>query len=46
VRFTVLDYWDSTNVLMYSLDGSEDLDIEEFITVYQGAFPEQDWDTF
>ena len=37
---------DSTNVLMYSLDGSEDLDIEEFITVYQGAFPEQDWDTF
>ncbi len=37
---------DSANVLMYSLDGSEELDIEEFITVYQGAFPEQEWDTF
>jgi poly-gamma-glutamate capsule biosynthesis protein CapA/YwtB (metallophosphatase superfamily) len=37
---------DSANVLMYSLDGSEELDIEEFITVYQGAFPEQEWDTY
>ncbi|MBN2017177.1 MAG: CapA family protein [Candidatus Cloacimonetes bacterium] len=37
---------DSTNVLMYSLDGSEELDIEEFITVYQGTFPEQEWDTY
>ena len=37
---------DSTNVLMYSLDGHEELDIEEFITVYQGAFPEQVWDTY
>lgn len=37
---------DSANVLMYSLDGHEELDIEEFITVYQGAFPEQEWDTY
>jgi len=37
---------DSANVIMYSLDGSEELDIEEFITVYQGAFPEQEWDTY
>ncbi|HEX38067.1 MAG TPA: T9SS type A sorting domain-containing protein [Candidatus Cloacimonetes bacterium] len=37
---------DSVNVLMYSLDGHEELNIEEFITVYQGAFPEQVWDTY
>ncbi len=37
---------DSTNSLFYSLDGNEMLDIEEWITLYQGAFEENEWITY
>ena len=34
---------DSANVLFYSLFGTQVLDIEEWIPVYQGAFEEETW---
>ncbi len=34
---------DSANVLFYSFSGTEELDIEEWVTVYQGNFPLQEW---
>ena len=37
---------DSLNILFYSLDGTQLLNIEEWITVYQGAFEENEWLTF
>ena len=37
---------DEDNVLFYSLDGSQMLDIEEWITVYQGNFDEDEWNIF
>ncbi len=36
---------DSANTLFYSLDGSQLLDIEQWVTVYQGAFAEDTWNT-
>ncbi len=37
---------DSTNVLLYSLAGTEELNIEEWVTVYQGTFPLQTWNIY
>ncbi|MCK4339491.1 MAG: PKD domain-containing protein, partial [Candidatus Cloacimonetes bacterium] len=37
---------DSSNVLFYSFAGSEQLNIEEWITVYQGNFPLQTWNIY
>ncbi len=37
---------DSTNVLFYSFAGSEELNIEEWVTVYQGTFPLQTWNIY
>ena len=37
---------DSVNTLYYSFYGTQDLDIEEWVTVYQGAFPENQWNVF
>ncbi|MCK5050979.1 MAG: CapA family protein [Candidatus Cloacimonetes bacterium] len=37
---------DGTNELFYSLDGTELLNIEEWIPVYQGAFGEGEWNIF
>ncbi len=34
---------DSANVLFYSIAGSEQLDIEEWVTVYQGYYPNYGW---
>jgi len=34
---------DSTNVLFYSLAGTQMLDIEEWVPVYQGAFENETW---
>jgi poly-gamma-glutamate capsule biosynthesis protein CapA/YwtB (metallophosphatase superfamily) len=34
---------DSLNTMFYSFSGSEMLDIEEWITVYQGEFPNNRW---
>ncbi|HHE38187.1 MAG TPA: T9SS type A sorting domain-containing protein [Candidatus Cloacimonetes bacterium] len=34
---------DTANVLLYSLFGTQELDIEEWIPVYQGAFEEETW---
>ncbi len=36
---------DSANTLFYSLDGSQLLDIDDWVTVYQGAFDEGTWNT-
>ncbi|MCD4796594.1 MAG: CapA family protein [Candidatus Cloacimonetes bacterium] len=37
---------DDENVMIYSLDGTEELNIEEWVTVYQGAFDEGQWNIF
>ncbi|MBT3250980.1 MAG: PKD domain-containing protein [Candidatus Marinimicrobia bacterium] len=37
---------DSINTLFYSLKGTELLDIEEWITVYQGYFPNYTWNIY
>ncbi|MFQ6609749.1 MAG: CapA family protein, partial [Fidelibacterota bacterium] len=37
---------DSINQLVYSFNGSEMLDIEEWVTVYQGYFPNYRWNIF
>lgn len=37
---------DSSNVLFYSLAGTELLDIAAWVTVYQGAFPAGAWNTY
>lgn len=37
---------DSENVLFYSFAGSEELNIEEWVTVYQGNFPEGQWNNY
>ena len=37
---------DSSNVLFYSLYGSEGMNIEEWIPVYQGSVPEDSWQSF
>ncbi len=34
---------DGDRILWYSLYGTEKMDIEEWVTVYQGYFPEEDW---
>ncbi len=34
---------DSAHTLFYSFDGSQMLDIDEWVTVYQGAFSENQW---
>ncbi|MDP8269073.1 MAG: CapA family protein [Candidatus Tenebribacter davisii] len=34
---------DGTNELLYSFDGLEEMNIEEWIPVYQGAFSENEW---
>ncbi len=39
-------FQDPQNTLFYALDGSEQLDIEEWITVYQGYFAEDVWNLF
>ena len=37
---------DSSNVLFYSFSGTETLDIDVWVTVYQGAFSEYQWNLF
>ena len=37
---------DSINTLFYSFYGTQELDIEEWVTVYQGAFPNNQWNNF
>lgn len=37
---------DSANVLFYSFAGTEQLNIEEWVTVYQGAFPLNTWNIY
>jgi len=41
-----LAFQDSVNTLYYSFYGSQELDIEEWVTVYQGAFLEDQWNVF
>ena len=36
-------FQDSLHTLFYALDGSEQLDIDDWVTVYQGYFPEDTW---
>jgi poly-gamma-glutamate capsule biosynthesis protein CapA/YwtB (metallophosphatase superfamily) len=37
---------DSAHTLFYSFAGTEQLDIDEWVTVYQGAFPLYTWHTY
>ena len=37
---------DSINTLFYSFHGFQELNIEEWVTVYQGSFPKNQWNTF
>jgi len=37
---------DSINVLFYSFAGSEELDIEQWVTVYQGNYPVKQWNNY
>jgi poly-gamma-glutamate capsule biosynthesis protein CapA/YwtB (metallophosphatase superfamily) len=37
---------DSANVLFYSFAGSEMVNIEEWVPVYQGCFPEDQWNDY
>ncbi|MGB3341212.1 MAG: CapA family protein [bacterium] len=37
---------DSAHTLFYSFAGTEQLDIDEWVTVYQGAFPLYTWTTY
>jgi poly-gamma-glutamate capsule biosynthesis protein CapA/YwtB (metallophosphatase superfamily) len=37
---------DSAHTLFYSLAGTEQLDISEWVTVYQGAFPLETWNIY
>ncbi|NQV16404.1 CapA family protein [bacterium] len=39
-------FQDSLNTLFYSLDGTQQMDIEEWVTVYQGYFPEETWNLY
>ena len=39
-------FQDSINTLFYSFYGSQELNIEEWITVYQGSQPENQWNIF
>ena len=41
-----IGFQDSLNTLFYAFDGSQQLDIEEWVTVYQGYFPEDRWNLF
>jgi hypothetical protein len=37
---------DATNVLFYSFAGSEQVNIDEWVPVYQGCFPEDQWNVY
>lgn len=37
---------DSANVLFYSFAGSEEVNIDEWVAVYQGSFPEDQWNEY
>ena len=37
---------DGTNTLFYSFEGTELLNIEEWVPVYQGVFPIQEWNSY
>ena len=39
-------FQDSLNTLFYAFDGSQQMDIEEWVTVNQGYFPEDTWNLF
>lgn len=41
-----IGFQDTLNTLFYAFDGSQQLDIEEWVTVYQGYFPEDRWNLF
>jgi len=41
-----IGFQDSLNTLYYAFDGSQLLDIEEWVTVYQGYFPDETWNLF
>ena len=42
-NYQAIGFGDSTNVLFYSLEGTSTLGYDDFITVYQGAFPTNTW---
>ena len=37
---------DADNVLFYSFSGTEEVDIDQWVTVYQGCFPENQWNIY
>jgi poly-gamma-glutamate capsule biosynthesis protein CapA/YwtB (metallophosphatase superfamily) len=41
-----IGFQDSLNTLFYAFDGSEQLDIDDWVTVYQGYFPMDTWNLF
>jgi len=41
-----IGFQDSLNTLFYAFDGSQQLDIAEWVTVYQGHFPEDTWNLY
>ena len=41
-----IGFQDSLNTLFYAFDGSQHLDIETWVTVYQGYFPTETWNLF
>ncbi len=41
-----IGFQDSLNTLFYAFDGSQQLDIDEWVTVYQGYFSEDSWNLF
>ncbi len=41
--YQAIGFGDSTNVLYYSLEGTSTLSYDDFLTVYQGAFPSNTW---
>ena len=41
-----IGFQDTLNTLFYAFDGSQQLDIDDWVTVYQGYFPEDTWNLF
>ncbi len=37
---------DSVHTMFYSFAGSQELNIEEWVTVYQGNFPDDQWNLY
>ncbi len=41
-----IGFQDSLNTIFYAFDGSQQLDIDMWVTVYQGYFPEDTWNLY